>query len=246
MKSSNYERAATSRKNISQLRILSSLNGRGLQLGLLVLSSLGVGLGVIISTYYVDNLKLLIGLVGGLSFVLLTMRWPEFGILSYVAILSGLIYLGSLPVLHIGPISLQIFDAMLMLLLGIVFLRATTQPGFTLLGSQLILPLLLFIGAFLLSAVNAVLINGVSPSAVLRTVRGLVIWTMFIPTLQLVRNEQALRRLLIGLEILTAILLFGVLFPNMLSPLLYVEESPIGIVEQVYSGFTRIYYNYMR
>jgi O-antigen ligase len=242
MKFSIYESAAWPRKNIGHQRIPSALNGRGLRLGLLVLLSLAVGLGVIISTYYVDNVKLLIGLVGGLSFVLLTLRWPEFGILCYVALLSGLIYLGSLPALHFGPISLQISDALLLLLLGMVFLRATTQPEFTLFGSPMMVPLLLFIAAFLLSAMNAVLLNSVGPNTVLRIVRVLVLWTMFIPTLQLVRDEQALRRLLTGLIILTCVLLFGVLFPNMLSPVLYVEQVPMGTAALIYSDFNRIYY----
>jgi O-antigen ligase len=242
MKFSNFESAAMLRQTIGRFRIPSALTGRGLRLGLVVLSSLGVGLAVIFSTYYVHNVKLLIGLVGGLAFVLLTMRWPEFGILCYVALLSGLISLGSLPALHFGPISLQLSDLILLLLLGLVFLRTTAQPDFTLFGSPFMVPLLLFIGTFLLSAVNAVLINGVGLNTVFRTLRVLVLWTMFIPTLHLVRDEQALRRFLIGLLILTGILLFGVLFPNILSPVLYIEEVPMGTAAQVYSNFTRIYY----
>ena len=69
------------RQTFSQLRIPIGLTDRVLQLGLVVLASVGVGLAVIVSTYYVDNVKLLVGLIGGLAFVLLTMRWPEFGIL---------------------------------------------------------------------------------------------------------------------------------------------------------------------
>jgi hypothetical protein len=239
MKFSNYESAAWPRKNIGQLRISSALTGRGIQLVLFVLSSLGVGLAVIISTYYVDNVKLLIGLVGGVAFVLLTMRWPELGILCLVALLSGLIPIASLPALHFGPITLQISDVMLLVILSLVFLRATTQRGFVLFGSPLMLPLLLFIGAFLLSAVNAVLIYGVNLNFVFRTVRVLSLWTLFIPTLQLVRDEHALRRFLFGLFILTVILLVGVLLQNRLSPLLYMDVFAPGTA----SGITRIYYN---
>jgi len=223
MEFSNYDSAARPRQTRGQLRIPSVLTDRGLRLGLVVLASLGVGLAVIVSTYYVDNVKLLIGLIGGLAFVLLTMRWPEFGILCLVGLLSGLIRLSWLPLLHLGPGSLHISDVMLLLLLGLVFLRATTLPGFGLSGSPLMVPLFLFIGAFLLSAVNAILIHGVNANFVLRTLRVLVIWTVFIPTLQLVRDEQALRRLLIGLWVLTGVLLIGILFPNRLEPLLAVD-----------------------
>ena len=190
------------------------------RLGLVVLMSVGVGLAVIVSTYYVDNVKLLVGLVGGLAFIFLTMRWPEFGILCYVSLLSGLVSLTSLPLLHLGSVSLHISDAMLLFLMSLVFLRVTTQPGFVLYGSPLMLPLLLFIGAFLFSAVNAIFLQGVNTNVVLRTVRVLVLWIAFIPTLQLVRDERALRRLLIGLLMLTGILLIGVLFPNRLATFL--------------------------
>ena len=240
--SSNYNTPVVPRRTFHWQRMTSGLSNWHLQLGLVVFTSVFIGLAVIVSTYYVDNVKLLFGLVGGLAFVLLTMRWPEFGILCLVALMSGLIHLGSLPALHLGPVSVQISDIMLLLLLGLVFLRATTQPDFVLFGSPLMLPLCLFIGAFLLSAVSAILIYGVGPNTVLRTIRVLVLWTVFIPTLQLVRDKQALRRLLMGLLIFTGVLLIGVLFPNKLSPLLYVEEVAARTGSQAYSGFSRIYY----
>jgi hypothetical protein len=218
------------------------LNDRQVKSGLVVIAGVVIGLAVIVSTYYVNNIKLLIGLIGGLAFVLLTMRWPELSILCFVSLLSGLVSLSWLPLLPLGPISLHISDMMLFLLLGLVFLRATTQPGFILFSSPLLLPLFLFIGAFLVSAANAILVQDVNFNLVLRTVRGLSLWLVFIPVLQLVRNEKALRRLLIGLLVLTGVLLIGVLFPNKLSPLLYIEEVDLATGGRVYSGFTRLYY----
>jgi hypothetical protein len=222
--------------------MIGSYNYKQIQLGLVILSSIGVGLAVIVSTYYVNNVKLLIGLVGGLVFILLTMRWPEFGILCLLALMSGLVSLTWLPLLHLGPISLNISDVMLLMLLALVFLRATTQPGFTLFGSPLMQPLFLFIGSFLIAAVNAILIFGVNANIVLRTIRVLSLWIVFFPTLQLVRDEKALRRLLIGLLIFTGILLIGVLFPNRLEPLLPVEERMAGTGSETYSDFTRLYF----
>lgn len=218
------------------------LNDRQIQPGLVVFAGAVVGLAVIVSTYYANNIKLLVGLIGGFAFVFLTMRWPEFGILCFVSLLSGLVSLSWLPLLPLGPISLHISDMMLFLLLGLLFLRATAQPGFTLFGSPLLLPLFLFIGAFLISAVNAIFIQGVNFNLVLRTVRALSLWVVFIPVLQLVRDEKALRRLLIGLLVLTGVLLIGVLFPNRLSPFLYIEEVDLSTGGRVYSGFTRLYY----
>jgi hypothetical protein len=243
MKFSSNESAGRPWQIFHQPRNPSALANRGLQLGLVVLVSLGVGLAVIISTYYVDNVKLLVGLVGGLAFVLLTMRWPEFGILCMVALMSGLVSLTALPLLRMGPVSLNISDIVLSLILGLVFLRATTQRGFTLFGSRLTIPLFLFIGAFVLSAVNAIFIYHVSLHSVFWPLRGLSLWIIFVPTLQLVRDEKALRRLLIGLLIFTGVLLVGVLIPNKLAPFLPVEVAAAGTGRQLYAGVTRFYYD---
>jgi O-antigen ligase len=233
----NYDNPVVQYKTSPRPRMASDLMNEQIHLGLVILAGIVVGLVVIISTYYVENPKLLVGLIGGLAFVLVTMRWPEFGILGFVALLSGLISLSWLPALRLGPISIQISDAMLLVLIGLAFLRATTQPGYTLVGSPLIWPLFLFIGAFILSAANAILIYGINVNIVLRTVRVLILWIVFIPALQLVRDERALQRLLIGLLVLTCILLIGVLFPNRLEPLLAIDERATRI-----GDFTRFYY----
>ena len=242
MWSCDYGLLTESRSAFGWSRMARALTDRWIQLGLVVLAGVGIGLAVIVSTYYVDNVKLLIGLTGGVVFVFLTVRWPEFGILCLVALLSGLISTSWLPVLPLGPVSLNIHDVVLLLLLGLMFVRATTQRGFLLFGSPLLLPLLLFVGAVFLSAANAILIYGVNTNTVLRTVRVLMLWTAFIPTLQLVRDEKALRRLLAGLLVFSVILLIGLLFPNKAAPLVPVEERAMAIGGQSYSGVTRVYF----
>lgn len=214
----------------------------GIRLGLTLLSSIGIGLLVIVSTHYVHNIKLVIGLVGGLAFILLTMRWPEFGILSLLAMLSGLVSVSWLPVLHLGPISLNISDAIILVLLGLLFLRTTTRPDYTLFGSPLMLPLALFIGAFLFSGIYAVIYQDIHANTVLRTIRVLFLWITFFPTIELIRSERSLRRLLNGLLLFAVILLIGVIFPNKLEPLLYIEERAAGTGSEMYTGVTRVYY----
>lgn len=236
------EGAAWSRRVFRQFTLHFAWTDRRLQFGLAALAGIGIGLAVIVSTHYAENFKLVVGLVGGIAFVLLTIRWPELGVLSLVALLSGIISLSWLPVLPLGPVSLNIHDFIVMLLLGLVFLRATAQPGFKLIGSPLLLPLLLFIGAFLLSAGNAILIHGIGLNPVMRTVRVLILWIVFIPTLQLVRDEAALRRLIAGLYLLTVVLLIGVLLPNKFEPFLPVEERAAATGAQMYSGVTRVYF----
>jgi len=242
MKFSNTISTIWLQKAFIQLKSPITFTHIGFRLTLIILASFGVGLVVIVSTYYINNFKLLIGLIGGLAFVLITMQWPEYGILSLVALLSGLISTSWLPLLHLGPISLNISDVMILVLLGLVFLRTTTQRGFGFKGSPLMLPLLLFIGAFLFSAVYAVLFQGVNANIVLRTIRVLFLWIVFVPALQLIRDEKALRRLLNGLVIFAGILLIGVLFPNKLEPLLYIEERMAGTGSEIYSDITRVYY----
>lgn len=204
--------------------------------------SVFVGMAVIVSTHYIDNAKLLIGLIGGLAFVVFTLKWPEFSILFLVGLLSGLISLTWLPLLHLGPISLNISDIILIGLLGLVFLRVTAIRGYKFYGSPLLLPLFLFLAAILISAANAILIHGVGFNSVFRTVRTLGLWLIFIPTLELIRDKKALKRFLIGLSIFTVILIIGVLFPNKFEPFLPIEERIAATGSTVYSDFTRVYF----
>lgn len=230
----SYRRRAT-----DLARLLSS---RRIQVGFVILIGLGLGVGVLQAAEDYKFMKFLAGLFGGLGYVIVTWRWPEYGILGLVALLSGLISTSWLPGVRLGLASLNISDAMLLVLLGVFFLRLTTQKDFKLVNSPLLPPLLLFIGVIHLSAANAIVRAGINANVVLRTVRVLGLWIAFFITMQLVRDEQAVRRLLKGLLILSVVLAIGIIFPNKLEPLFYVEERPAGTGTEVYSGVTRLYY----
>lgn len=228
------------RLNIQKL--IDLFGQKGWIYSLMVVGSFFIGLSVIISTHYADNMKLLIGIVGGLAFIILTMKWPELSILSLVALMSGFISLTWLPLLRLGPISLNISDIILIILLGLVFVRVTALRGYQLFNSPLILPLILFLITVIISAGNALLLQGVGFNTVFRTVRNLSLWLIFFPTLELIRDEKSLKRTLLGLLIFTIILLVGVIFPNKFQPFLPIEERAAGTGATLYSGFNRVYF----
>lgn len=213
------------------------------ELGLSIALGGAIGLGVVVSSTYLAKPLLLVGLVAGCIFAVVTIRWPEIGILALVAITGGLIDTDALPFLDLGPVSFHISDLVLFLLLGLVFLRATGRRGFRLFGSPLSAPLLLFFGAVVVSVLNGMFIYGVGLNSLLRMARVLAYWLAFFPTLHLVRDERSLRRLIAGLWTLAAILIVGVVFPGSLSFLHLLPGRTVELTTagRAIAGVTRFY-----
>jgi len=213
------------------------------RLALMILSGCAIGLAVIVATYFVDNPKLVAGVVGGLAFAVLTIRWPEFGILVLVGLGNGVVDTDWLPSLHAGPISMQIPDLVLAYLLGLVFLRVTFRSGLRVLASPLSLPLLLFCGAILLSIANAVISFNVSANESFRTARVVTQWLAFFAVIGLVRDGRSLNRLMVGLWLLSGALLIGVIFPSFFSdlPLMSISDVALETAGRSFDGVTRIY-----
>jgi len=224
-------------------RLLPQSNRRIRELILALVLGGMVSLSALLGSLYLGKPILLAGLIGGAVFLIVTMRWPELGILALVGITGGLVDTEWLPYLDLGSVSLHISDVMLFLLLALLLLRATAQPGFRLVGSPLNAPLLLFLSAVLISIGNAVFIFDVDVNNVLRIARKLTYWLAFLPTLQLVRDERSLRRLLAGLWVLAAIFVVGVILPGAFSSLhlLPVSSVQLETAGREFGGVTRVY-----
>ncbi|WP_119069592.1 O-antigen ligase family protein [Aggregatilinea lenta] len=172
-----------------------------------------------------------LALVGVVIFLWVGFRWPEVAILTVIGINSGLVDTEAIPWIPLGPITLHISDLLLIFLLALIFLRGMSQPGFRLYGSPLVLPLLLFMLALVISVGNAVLFQGVGANDALRLARFIAYWMVFFPVIELVRDEKTLRRLIKGLWILAAILFAGTLFPNVLDSIHVLPVRETGISE---------------
>ena len=210
-----------------------------------ILVGIGVGLSVILSTYYVEKPILVAGVIGLPIYIIVSLRWPELAILALVGITAGVINKDWMPLLRLGPVSLHIPDIMLGVLLGIVFVRSMASPGARIVRSPLSLPLILFMGALLIAVANSLLVYHIDANQVLRGIRPLLQWLIFIPVVQLVRGEQALRRLIAGLWMLTVLLSMAVIVRDMIPDLhpaiLPVTTVTLSTADAYFAGVTRVY-----
>lgn len=197
---------------------------------------------VIVSTHFIGNPKVVVGAIGGVFYVFMIRRWPDLGILSVVAITSGIVDREWLPLIPIGPFSAHIPDVMLGLLILLMILRATTQKDFKLYHTPLDVPLLLFMLALVFSMVNGVLFLDLSPNPVVRVARPVLYWLIFFPITQFITSKETLRRFLLGLMGLSIVLSVGLMLPNRFLPLMPVSATDLTTAGREFSGVTRIYY----
>jgi hypothetical protein len=212
---------------------------------LVATAGLMTALGIVVGTYFMEKPHLLVGLLGGVAFIFMTLRMPELGILTLVAITGGLVNTDWLPRLDFGPLTLHIPDILLAVLLGLVILRSMKLPNHALVRSRLDIPLILFLGAVFISEVNSVIFQDVGLNAAFRVMRKLAYWMVFWIVVQLIRDEKSLRRLLSGLWIFTIILSLRVLLADYLP--LHQAILPVTIVTletagQTFSGVERFYF----
>jgi|GEM_PF-5800586 len=203
-----------------------------------------VGAFIVLATTLFNKPKLLLMLVAAPVGAYLLLRWPEIVILLLIGITNGLVDSSYLPVIELGPMSLHMPDIILTALLALVFLRATTRRDFKLYGSAISLPLALFFGAVVISMLNGILVFGVGPNPAIRVARNLYQWLIFFPVIFLVRDEQALRRLITGLWVLSVFMSIGVAAPQLFKPLhlLPVNDVALDTAGQTYTDVTRLFF----
>lgn len=197
---------------------------------------------IIFSTHFIGNPKVVVGALGGVFYVFMIRRWPYLGILSVMAMTSGIIDREWLPLIPIGPFSAHIPDIMLGLLLLLLVLRATTQKDFHYFQTPLDVPLLLFMLALFFSMFYAVVFLDLSPNPVARVARPLFYWLIFFPITQFVTDKQTLRNFLLGMMGLAMVLSLGLMFPNRFEPLMPVSAVDLTTAGREFSGVTRVYY----
>ncbi len=207
------------------------------QTAIILAAGLLIALAIVVGTYVLGKPKLLAGVLGGPIFILLTMRWPEVGILSLVGITGGLIDTNWLPILGLGPVSVHIPEMMLAVLLGLLGLRLTTQRGFRLYFSPLLVPLLIFMAVAVISMFNAVLLHDTGANQALRFMRIIVQWCLFIPVIGLIRDRRSLRRLINGLWVLASVLALAAVFRQRL-PFLHPAILPVHEMALTTAGVT--------
>lgn len=196
-----------------------------------------IGVAVIVSTRFVENWKLLVGLVGGPAFVFLTLRWPEYSLLALIGMTSGVINTNWLPLLRLGPASVHLQEIMLALLIVLLIFRSATWDDFRLRNSPLSIPVLLFIIAIFIAIFHAFFVLDVSLKTMIQRGRNLLLWTLFFPIFQLVRDRAMLNRFLIGIWVIAGLLGLGVVI-RIIYPDLHQFVFPVEI-EQLRTAGTQ-------
>lgn len=225
----------------------STLPSRHAILELLLALAVGcaIGLVVIISTRFVENWKLVVGVVGGPAFVYLTLRWPEYSVLALVALTNGLINTSWMPLLGVGSASVHIQEIMLALLVGLLIFRSATWRDYRLRNSPLSIPILIFLIVIFLSMFNSFFALGTSIKTLVQRGRNLTLWAAFFPVVHLLRDRAMLGRFIFGLWIITGLLAFGVMlrivYPG-LHPIIFpVEIEQLRTAGTQFSGVGRVF-----
>lgn len=184
-----------------------------------------------------------LAVVAGLFVAAVIVQRPEFGLLGMVVITTGLIDAERLPLLGVGPISLHATDILLVLMLGVLLVRALVDRSFRIVTTPLDVPLIAFYGAIVLSAVQAIARYGVDAHNVLRQLRPLTYYLVFFVVTNLVREKRQLRLLLIGLmgiAVATSLaLVVEVIYPQV--GLVDAREVTLTTAGREYSGIVRTY-----
>lgn len=216
-----------------------------LELLLAVLVGSAIGLAVIVSMRFVENWKLIVGLVGGPAYVLVTLRRPEYGVLTLVALTIGLVDINWLPLLRFGAGSIHIQEIMLGVLLALLVFRSAAWQDFRLRNTPLSIPLLLFLFAVLLAMIHGVMFLGLGLNNAIQRGRSLLLWAAFLPTVQLIRDRKAITRFTIGLWAITGLLGVGVavrlVYPSLHPFIFPVELEQLRTMGTTFGGVGRVF-----
>ncbi len=207
-----------------------------------LLAACGFGLVLGLAAVKFSSLLILVGLLG--VFFLALVSWkPELGLLSILVITSDLINSDRLPAISVGPISLQITDAILIYLLILTLVRVLVLPGFSLVRTPLDLPMLLFFGAVLLSTALAVTNPSVDYHWILRRLRPLAYYLGFFCVTNLIRERRQLIVLIQGILAITVlaclILVLQAVVPSI--HLITSNSEELVTAGQSFAGVNRVF-----
>ncbi|MHB0858717.1 MAG: O-antigen ligase family protein [Anaerolineae bacterium] len=195
---------------------------------------MGLLLGV--ATVKVSPVLVLAALGGSLAVAFIARR-PEWGLLAMLFIANGLIDSEALPLISLGPASLHLTDAIVLILLAIVVVRAVADRRFQVVSTPLDAPLAWFCAAVFLSAALAILVHDTDASFVLRRLRALTYYLLFFPVTNLIRTCRQVSVLVSGM-LAMAVFAALVMFIQVLAPSIQIiktramELSTAGVTSQ--------------
>ena len=172
------------------------------RLALILAALLGLVMGVV--SLLLSPLWVLAGLAGG-GLVYAILKRPEVGLLCILIATSTIVFENRLPLISTGVGSLHIPDILLLILVGLIFLRWLVEPDFKIVRTPLNWPLLMFLGVAIITTVIAIFRSSVDLWEARRQIRGVSYFLTFFVVTNLVLQVRQLRFLVNGILFLATI-----------------------------------------
>ncbi len=200
---------------------------------------LGVSLGL--AAFFGGPLLVLAGLAAILGIVLAFTR-PEWLILLFLAMVAQVIPGRFNPYLRLGGRGLYPTDLILLLLIGVIFVRLIAERGYRVPRSPLNLPMLWFLGAVIIGVLTAVRTQGISFSVTTFEARFLLYYSIFFVVTGLIRTKAQLTWLVKGLLVVGALAALGMIVQTILGRSV-LDQNVLTVNETTGSGLSvaRIY-----
>ena len=181
-------------------------------------------------------------LAGGL-FLYAIAHKPELGLLAIVTVTSGLVDADRLPLVRLGPVSLQVTDIILLFLLALIVLKSVLTPGFTWIRTPLDFPMLWFYCAVVLASVGSFMQPPFGPNWVLRWLRTLTYFLAYFAVTNLIRDKRQVIFLMRGLFLLAVLATLAALAQLLLPSLSLLKSRSLELVTagQAFVGVERTY-----
>lgn len=223
---------------IKQVKQFSSLPHLPVQL----LVACGVGLILGLTSLFVSPLGTLGILIAG-GVVLVALRRPEIIVLVYLAITSSFTELFWELRFPIGIGTLYLTDLLLIFSFGLIIVRWLVERDFNIIHTPLDWPLLIFLGASLLSTFIAIIGGSLAFLQSLGSVRVVTSYLLFFVATNLVRTKRQIDLLIKGFILLGMAVALVTILQYLLGRLLVFLPGRIetATVEgTVYTGVTRV------
>ncbi|GFO68112.1 hypothetical protein GMLC_16910 [Geomonas limicola] len=158
------------------------------------------------------SLLYIVALLGALFTVWLTLKKPELSIIAIVVIIASVVDVYKLPLVPLGPGSLNVTDILVFVLLALSFWRhLSTRDSQPTASSPVSWLLLLFIGYAVCTALLSIVLLGMDLNTVLRLFRVVSYYLIYFMITNLVCTKQQIRFLVNALFLVAALVVVAML-----------------------------------
>ncbi len=185
----------------------------------LFLAALAIGLGLVLGllTAWISPLWTAVLLIG-IAFVPIALKRPELFVLAYLVISASVLHQTKQESISLGFGTLYLTDVLLLMPLGLIFVRWLAEPHFHLTRTPLDAPLLIFLVTSVLSTVIAVVSGAVPFLATLGEIRVVASYLLFFAVTNLITEKRQVTLLVEGILLLATVAGLATILQSLLGP----------------------------